>query len=229
MKDFRLSYVYQHVRLDKNVPFYIGIGHYYDNDKYKRAYTKSGRNNIWKNITKKTNYSVEIIFENLTWDEACLKEIELIKIYGKIKDKSGVLANILDGGEGIRHSEQTKRKMSISAKKIKRKLSEQHKLNIGKSLKGRTFSEESIQKIINSHKKIKHKKHTIETREKMSKTRKGRVFSLEHRKKLSDAMKNKPKSIEHRKKLSLSLKNNDNRNKNKNKNNGTTEIQISNQ
>ena len=51
-----MAVVYRHIRLDKNVPFYIGIG----NSKY-RATKKDSRNEIWQNIVSKTNYKVEII------------------------------------------------------------------------------------------------------------------------------------------------------------------------
>ena len=51
--------LYRHIRLDKNQPFYIGIG-----KTEKRAYQKTCINNIWKYITNKTNYYVEILFDN---------------------------------------------------------------------------------------------------------------------------------------------------------------------
>lgn len=61
--------VYQHRRLDTKEIFYIGIG-----NNIKIAYNKNNnRNNYWKNIINKTNYSVEILHDNLTWKEACLK------------------------------------------------------------------------------------------------------------------------------------------------------------
>ena len=60
-------YVYKHVRLDKNEPFYIGIG---STKNHGRAFSKSIRNDIWKKIINKTKYSVEILYENLTIDEA---------------------------------------------------------------------------------------------------------------------------------------------------------------
>ena len=43
-----MAVVYRHIRLDKNVPFYIGIG-----DSINRAYNKINRTKIWKNIAKK--------------------------------------------------------------------------------------------------------------------------------------------------------------------------------
>ena len=91
-----MSYVYRHIRLDKNEPFYIGIG---SDEKYKRAFTNDSRNKIWKSITSRTNYEVEILFDNLSWEDACKKEIEFIDLY-KRKCDNGILANLSKGGEG---------------------------------------------------------------------------------------------------------------------------------
>jgi hypothetical protein len=91
-----VAYVYRHIRLDKNVPFYIGIG---SDNLYKRAYIKS-RSKHWKSITKKTKYEVEIVLDNLSWEEACEKEKEFIKLYGRTDKNEGTLVNKTDGGEG---------------------------------------------------------------------------------------------------------------------------------
>lgn len=45
-----MAYVYRHIRLDKNEPFYIGIG---SNETYKRANTIKDRNKIWYDIAAK--------------------------------------------------------------------------------------------------------------------------------------------------------------------------------
>lgn len=49
-----MAYVYRHIRLDKNEPFYIGIG---SDNKYSRAKQKTGRNDRWHNKGKKGLYS----------------------------------------------------------------------------------------------------------------------------------------------------------------------------
>lgn len=92
-----MAYVYRHIRLDKNEPFYIGIG---SDSNYKRAYTKRSRNQHWENITNITNYEVEILIDNISFEYACKKEIEFILLYGRIDKKNGSLVNLTDGGQG---------------------------------------------------------------------------------------------------------------------------------
>lgn len=98
-------YVYRHIRLDKNEPFYIGIGTQYRYSKaikYGRARKKSGRNKIWYNIYEKTNNFIwEILFESNDYEEIKQKEIEFIKLYGRIDLGTGILANMTDGGDSI--------------------------------------------------------------------------------------------------------------------------------
>jgi hypothetical protein len=112
--------VYQHIRLDTNEIFYIGIG-----KTKKRCFSKFNRNKYWNNIVNKTAYKVEIIHNNLCcWELACYIETHLIQFYGRKDLGKGVLVNMTDGGEGVlnshhnlgkRHSEETKLKMRIKA------------------------------------------------------------------------------------------------------------------
>jgi len=107
-----LAYVYRHIRLDKNEPFYIGIGSD-DSGEYSRAYIKKERNKYWHHITRKIKYDIEILLEDLTWEQACEKEKEFIKLYGRKDLGLGTLVNMTDGGDGlINPSEATKDKIS---------------------------------------------------------------------------------------------------------------------
>ena len=111
-----MAYVYKHIRLDKNEVFYVGIG---KQENYKRAYTLRSRNLYWKNIVNITDYKVEIIHENISWEYACEKEKEYINLYGRKDLELGTLVNMTDGGEGFlgyKHSSITKEKMSNSRK-----------------------------------------------------------------------------------------------------------------
>lgn len=94
-----MPYVYRHIRLDKNEPFYIGIS--LGNDpSYKRAYFKRKRNIIWNRIVNKSDYRVEIIFEDDCQEVIKEKEKEFIALYGRIDKGLGTLCNMTDGGDG---------------------------------------------------------------------------------------------------------------------------------
>jgi hypothetical protein len=108
-----MAIVYKHIRLDKNEVFYIGIGEF-----ESRAYDKFLRTNYWKNIAKK-GYIVEILFKDLTWEQACQKERELIAFYGRKDLGVGSLVNLTDGGQGpkgVIRSKETRNKISESRK-----------------------------------------------------------------------------------------------------------------
>lgn len=98
-------YMYRHIRLDKNEPFYIGIGSSEktantENRKYRRALATENRNDIWKRITAKTEHKVQIMLESDSYEFIKEKEIEFIELYGQISNNTGTLANITQGGEG---------------------------------------------------------------------------------------------------------------------------------
>lgn len=149
--------IYQHIRLDNNEIFYIGIGN------SKRPYEKINRNSYWKNIINKVKYKVEILTNNLTWENAQEAEIQLIKLYGRKDLKTGNLVNMTDGGEGNNNfSQDTKNKISnslkgnIISKETRNKISK----NSAKFWKGKQLSEEHKKKLSNSHKGIhKDEKH----------------------------------------------------------------------
>ena len=64
-------YVYAHRDLN-GVVFYIGKG------RLKRAYTNNGRSSAWKEKTKE-GYTVEILYSNLTAEQAHAREKESIE------------------------------------------------------------------------------------------------------------------------------------------------------
>ena len=97
-----MAYVYTYTRLDKNEIFYVGIG---SDSKYKRAKNLSLRTDYFKKTINKSEYKLDIVFDDLTWEEACLKEIELIALYGRKDLGIGTLINFTDGGEGRKGSQ----------------------------------------------------------------------------------------------------------------------------
>lgn len=145
----RDCYVYRHIRLDKNVPFYIGIGKVYDYrpEDYYRAIVKSAsqRNSSWLSITSRSEYEVEIMLENLTWEEAIIKEQEFISLYGRYKN-GGTLCNRTDGGEGCKGT----------------KLTQEHKDSISEKAKERFRNEEYVEKYRFRNSNFKHSQKTVE-------------------------------------------------------------------
>jgi hypothetical protein len=164
-----MAYVYRHIRLDKNEPFYIGIGS--DSD-YKRAneLRNARRNPIWHKIACKTEIEVEIVLDDLTYEDAIAKEIEFIGIYGRLDKGNGILSNLTDGGEGTLGV--------IVCEETKRKNSERFK-GKGNPMYGKTHPRHLIEQIRlkNIGKKAwnKGKKnvYTIEQIKKMSEAKKG--------------------------------------------------------
>jgi len=118
--------IYRHIRLDINKTFYIGIG-----SSYKRAYVKSGRNPLWKNITNKTEYEVEVLKSDLEKFEAFELEKILISFYGRKDLGTGCLCNMSDGGEFT----------------VGRKLTEEHKEKIRRGNLGKTLTPEQCKAI----------------------------------------------------------------------------------
>lgn len=107
-----MAYLYRHIRTDRNEVFYIGIGL-----TLERAYTDIGRSVYWKRVVNKTSYEVEILFDDLTWQEACVKEMEFIHLYGRKTLKTGTLVNLTAGGDGFRSKHLLSSKEKISSKK----------------------------------------------------------------------------------------------------------------
>jgi hypothetical protein len=172
-----MAYVYRHIRLDKNEPFYIGIG----SDKtYQRAYKTKGRSKYWENVSI-NGYEVEILMDNITWEDACKKEVEFISMYGRKDLGQGTLVNLTNGGDGspgVIVSEKTRSYHKVNNKGksnpfygkkhneqtiLKLKLNRQNSImpegtkeKISKTLKGRKFSKETIEKMKSAQLGEKH-------------------------------------------------------------------------
>jgi hypothetical protein len=145
-----MAYLYRHIRLDKNVPFYIGIGKS-DSD-FNRAYSHKNRNVYWNNIVNCTDYRVEIMLDDITWQQACEKEIEFIDLYKK-NTQNGSLCNIADGGGGgfLGREVNEKRKKAL----IGHIVTQETRNKIGAKAKGRKASNETKSKMSLAHKKNK--------------------------------------------------------------------------
>lgn len=146
-------YIYRHIRLDTNAPFYIGKG------VNNRASVVLGRNKYWTNIVNKYGFKSEIMIDNLTEEEALQKEQYFIKLY---KDINLCEANITLGGEGVtglQHSDKTKAKIaeSMRGRYLGKIHTEQSKINMSrgsmgqKGSKGRTYNYDARKNMAISH------------------------------------------------------------------------------
>ena len=104
---------YKNITFDYQ-PFYVGVGRNYRITAHfcpSSLKEKNIKNNIINSIFKeKEELPIHYrIYENLEQDKAFEIEIDFIKQFGKIKEKTGILSNITDGGEGnfgLIHSEK---------------------------------------------------------------------------------------------------------------------------
>lgn len=181
--------VYKHVSPSEKV--YIGItkrnperrwqngSGYLNNDYFMKAIRKYG----WE------NFKHEILFANLTKQEAEAKEIELISQYKSDQREFGY--NIQHGGSSIgKHSEETKRKIGDA--------------NKGNTIwLGRFHSVESKRKL---SLKSKGRKLTEETKKKISKAHSGKKLSAEHVEKIANSNRGKKRTSLQRAHISNSLK-----------------------
>ena len=186
----RLYCVYKHTSPTNKV--YIGITSLKPSLRWRldgSGYIRNDRHNTYfANAIQKygwDNFKHEILFENLSKEEAEQKEIELIDYYKSTNKDCGY--NIQSGGingyvftddvrkylsdihKGKHHTEETKNKMSKS--KIGHYVSEETRNKIKTANAGKTVS--------------------ISTRNKMSELRKGNTLSVEHKIKISNSHKKK--------------------------------------
>lgn len=218
-------YVYKY--LDENdVPYYVGKG------KNNRAFEDHGVIPVPTDIKK-----IIIIEDNLTEEDAFSKEKEFIILYGRKDLGNGSLLNKTAGGQGLSNpSIETKQKLSENAKNgitgmLGKSHSEETKKKMSKSAKDRGFTCEQREKISESLRgrkedpevgrkrgkaiseakkgkpngRIGHK-HSEETKEKISQ-QKGWKHTESTKKIMSDKAKSRPPmSEETKKKISEKIK-----------------------
>lgn len=194
---------------DSNDIRYIGLTSRDLEDRFKEHLTITinykYKNGYW--IKKyKDNIEIVLIEDNIkSFENVCLKEIFYIKYYRELGFE---LNNLTHGGEGMRATEETRKKISESQKG--KKISEECKEKIKNTLSGRKLTTEHIENMRQS--KIGYK-CSEETKIKISLSKKGINFTNEHKNKISNSNKGKiphnkgiPCSEEQKLKLSKILK-----------------------
>lgn len=196
-----MACVYRHIRLDTRQPFYIGIG-----VNEARAYSKKGRNKHWCNIVNKCGYEVQILFDDLDYEVAKLKEIEFITLYGRYNISNGLLCNLTDGGNGSLGYKPTEEALLKISKTSKGRVKSKEQIDKWKQNMSFTKSKETKEKIRQT---LLGKKHTEKRKENQRKAQLGKTLSDETKQKLRDywtGKKRGPFSEEHKQKLSEARK-----------------------
>ena len=179
----RIYYTYAYLRED-GTPYYIGRG------KGSRAFAthKMGR---------PPKDRILFLKKDLTFAESVDHERYMIFVFGRKDLGTGILRNLTDGGEGVTnlapktrqkisekrkgqvnrtgpHTPETRAKMSASH--TGKKLTKEHRQNIGKAVKGRTVKESTRAKL-------------RETRAKQTPPTLGQTRTPEQRVRMSEAAK----------------------------------------
>lgn len=124
-----IFYVYLHRRKTDNKVFYVGKG------KGKRAYSKASRSQWWNSVADKHEMTVEIVFDNLSEEDAFQIEKDTILEFRYFEHP---LVNLTDGGEGMsgyKPSEEQRKR--VSEKMQGREITTEHRLKISESNKGK--------------------------------------------------------------------------------------------
>ena len=200
-------YVYQ-LRLDgAPLPFYIGKG------KGKRASAHFSKTSLRKHSHKNNTILkamgdgiavlTEIIHQNLSEPDALMIEESMIRQYGRAID-GGCLTNATLGGEGMsgyKASEETKAKMSESAKKVIKDDAWKTKIGVGRT--GKRHTEESKAAIRAA---ATGRRHSELSKIKMTVASTGRKHSEETKNKIAMAAKKRMLSDKSRAAISVSMK-----------------------
>lgn len=107
-------YVYRHIRLDSNTPFYVGKG------MGSRAFNFKGRNRYWTSIFNKTSIKVEILAYFESESDAYKYEEKLINLYKKynlceanlvLRGKGGCAGVIFSLERRLKHGKSTRKRL----------------------------------------------------------------------------------------------------------------------
>ena len=187
-----MFYVYGLVNPITNQLFYVGKGTRANNRHNDHLTECRGKENRlrWKqvcNIRKKDlEPIIQILIDNIEDETVAYNdETKLIKKYGKVIDGTGILTNILDDARPPSWKGRVKTK--------------EHRKNLSKSHLGKTLSEETKKRIIETKTKngtfksgMKGKTHTDNTKEKIRQSKLNVPMSIDSSIKKSVLLKDKP-------------------------------------
>lgn len=163
--------VYQH-KNKINGKIYIGITMQEPEQRWRHGEGYKSSPHFYAAIQKYgwDNFEHNILFENLTKEEACQKEQELIAKYNSMDREFGY--NSTSGGDIFTMNEETKQKISQALMGNKNGLghpcSEEKKKKISEAQKGRHLTEEHKQKLSEAAKK-RHTPCSEQTKENIRK------------------------------------------------------------
>lgn len=155
--------VYFYLRQDKT-PYYVGMG------RKQRPFAKHAHRQDKGDFKPDNNDLILIVHENLSQEEAFELEIKYIAEYGR-KSDGGILINLTEGGQGAKHNEETRKKLSISH--LGKKASEETKRKMSEIRKGKKMPQGTGQKAAQTRIANGTNKHTDETKKKLSESLKG--------------------------------------------------------
>ena len=143
----------------KGTPFYIGKG------QGGRAYQPHGR--------KLPDPSQIVILERGLSDVGALAlERRMIRWYGRVDNKTGILRNLTDGGDGLSNPGQSTRKLiAENQKNIWKNRSQEELEHLSSKMRGRKLSDASRKLVSINHKGMSGKTHSEETKKKMAEAR----------------------------------------------------------
>lgn len=169
---------------DTNKIFYVGKGTTKKGYPFCRAHDPKKRNIHWQRIVARHEFFAEVV---QVFDEEALAfelERELIRYFGRA-NLGGLLCNIEDGGQGCSGrvvSEETRRRMSISASGKER--SAEHRRNLSAAHIGKrrdpAIGEAHSRRMSGAGHPNYGKQRSEETRARISLSRKGKLAGAAH-------------------------------------------------